>query len=92
VFPNVLFVPSKGDESVQVLYVFARKEPLRLIGPSHVSEAELHSYQQLFSYPLNKGVVVTDDRNPLQLEWAAVASHWRRDSKHYLDFLLSTVE
>jgi predicted membrane-bound spermidine synthase len=92
VFPNVLFVPSKGDESVQVLYVFASNEPLRLTGPSHISETELHSCQQLLAYPPSKGVVVTDDRNPLELEWAAVAADWRRDSKRYLDFLLSTVE
>ncbi len=93
VFPHVLFVPSKGDESVQVLYVFAGKEPLRILGPSPVSEAELLSCQQrFFSYLPSEGMVVTDDRNPLELEWASVAAQWRRDSREYLELLLSYAE
>lgn len=91
VFPHVLFVPSKGDESVQVLYVFAGKQSLRLLGPSAISEGELLSYQRrLFSYPPDEGMVVTDNRNPLELHWAAIAAEWRRESREYLEFLLSS--
>jgi len=93
VFRHVIFVPSKGDDSVQVLYIFAAKQPLRVLGPSQVSEAELSSYQRrLFSYAPDEGVVVTDDRNPLELQWAAIAAEWRRESTEYLEFLLSIAQ
>lgn len=92
VFPHVFFVPSKGDESVQVIYVFASKEPLRLVGPTTISETELVSWQESFSDSHSGAFLITDERNPLELAWAAIAAQWRKDSRKYLEFLLSQVE
>jgi len=91
VFKEVKFFRTEPHNQVQVMAVFASNSPLELdraylswILPSANDPFFEHLERLSVSLDGSKGIVVTDEYNPLELAWAQIASEWRQKSEEFL--------
>jgi len=91
VFEEIKFFRTATHDRVQVMAVFASNSPLELdraylswILPSANDEFFEHLERLSVNLDGSKGIVVTDEYNPLELAWAQIASEWRKKSEEFL--------
>ena len=85
VFNNLHIYPTEDTNEVQVIFLFASDSMLRLRLPEHrnrkygIDKTVLNRVaKKRLQVSGGKGVVITDNYNPVELHWARIATTWRK--------------
>ncbi len=87
VFPYVDVYRTEPHEDCQSMFFFASDEPLLFEGASLLKDSEIVRLieKHRMSYAGTKGVLITDEYNPVDMWWADTSVAWRKKTMEILN-------